>query len=113
MLVESHILSTDNNSNPDAAAFEALCRAHIKAFAKGAERYKTETNLSKRVGDWQGRLRPLLEAEEVRPEFDIHRYSQHVIDKVTAEALTRKRKLTESPQKVRRVACLGSFGLRY
>jgi condensin-2 complex subunit H2 len=57
-----------------------LCRAHIKAFAKGAEKYATETNLTKRVGDWQSRLAPILEEEEERPEFNIHSYGERVIE---------------------------------
>lgn len=68
-----------DSSNPGAADFEALCRAHIAAFAKGAERYKAETNLTKRVGDWQAKLAPKLEDEAQRPEFDIHVYGKEVI----------------------------------
>ena len=67
-------------SNIDAIEFEALCRAHIKAFAKGAEKYATETNLTKRVGDWQSRLAPILDEEEERPEFNIHNYGERVIE---------------------------------
>jgi len=69
-----------DTSNLDATEFEALCRAHIKAFAKGAEKYATETNLTKRVGDWQSRLAPILEEEEQRPEFNIHDYGDRVIE---------------------------------
>lgn len=90
-----------DNSNADAIAFEALCRAHIKAFAKGAEKYKAETNLTKRVGDWQGRLTPKLAQEELRPVFDIHKYSQHVVDSIVKEVSTKKRKSDGDPVKVR------------
>ena len=69
-----------DTSNLDAIEFEALCRAHIKAFAKGAEKYATETNLTKRVGDWQSKLAPILEEEEQRPEFNIHDYGDRVIE---------------------------------
>jgi condensin-2 complex subunit H2 len=31
------------------------------------------------VGDWQNKLAPILEEEDQRPEFDIHRYSDHVV----------------------------------
>lgn len=93
----------DDNSNPDATAFERLCRAHIRAFAKGAERYKAETKLTKRVGDWQGKLAPILEEEQQRPEFDINRYSEKVIDRMTVTLSDRKRKITPDPKKVRRL----------
>jgi len=59
-----------------------LCRAHIQAFARGAEKYKLETNLAKRVGDWQSKLAPKLEEEAQRPEFDIHVYGTHVIEAI-------------------------------
>jgi condensin-2 complex subunit H2 len=59
-----------------------LCRAHIAAFARGAEKYAAETKLSVRVGQWQGKLLPLLEEEDRRPVFDIHQYGDTVIQKM-------------------------------
>lgn len=56
-----------------------MCRAHIQAFAKGAEQYAFETNLSQRVAHWQQRLAPQLEEEEKRQVFDIHLYGAKVI----------------------------------
>jgi condensin-2 complex subunit H2 len=55
--------------------FEELCRAHIQAFAKGAEDFALNSELSDRVSKWQERLAPILEEEEQRKEFDIHKYS--------------------------------------
>lgn len=69
----------DNAGIIGGQTFEELCRAHIQAFAKGAEAYATVTRLSKRVGDWHERLAPILEEEEARPEFDIHAYTQRVV----------------------------------
>lgn len=63
-----------------------MCRAHIQAFAKGAEKYRAETNLTKRVGDWQSKLAPILEDEAERPEFDIHVYGEHVIESIQKNA---------------------------
>jgi condensin-2 complex subunit H2 len=60
--------------------FEELCRAHIQAFAKGAEDYALNTQLTDRVSQWQAKLSPMLEEEEKRAEFDIHKYSSHVIE---------------------------------
>lgn len=76
-------------TNTDGAAFEELCRAHIRAFAKGAENYATKTNLTKRVEQWQSRLAPILEEEERRPEFDIYKYGARVINGVQIELLKR------------------------
>jgi len=73
--------------------FEELCRAHVEAFARGAERYASETHLTKRVGDWQSRLLPILEEEEERPDFDIHRYGERILGQVKDE-VRRKRSLS-------------------
>lgn len=78
-----HLLTLSIDSiNPDGDDFEALCRAHIRAFSKGAEKYATETNLHRRIGEWQDRLAPILDKEEARPEFDIHVYGERVVNKV-------------------------------
>ena len=41
-----------------------------------------ETQLSKRVADWTGRLEPILRAQEAAPEFNIHTYSDLVLTQV-------------------------------
>eukprot|EP00977_Amphora_coffeiformis_P025044 scaffold18052_cov175-Amphora_coffeaeformis.AAC.8 len=69
----------DTDSVVDARAFEALCRAHIAKFAKGAEKYASETQLTQRVDQWQEKLEPLLVEEEERPEFDIHKYGHEIL----------------------------------
>jgi condensin-2 complex subunit H2 len=60
--------------------FEELCRAHITRFARGAERYAAETQLSQRVSNWQNRLNPILATEENRKVFDINEYGTNVIN---------------------------------
>jgi len=72
-------LRKDSDSVVDARAFEALCRAHIAKFAKGAEKYASETQLTQRVDQWQEKLEPLLAEEEERPEFDIHKYGREIL----------------------------------
>jgi condensin-2 complex subunit H2 len=70
--------------------FEALCKAHLRAFAAGAERYAAESQLSKRVTDWSGKLKPVLDSEEEREAFDIHKTGQVVLDVVDQEMDKRK-----------------------
>lgn len=82
-------LQTDT-ANVDGETFEELCRAHLRAFARGAEKYAAETQLSRRVGDWQSRLSPILEEEEKRPEFDIHRYGDRIMHTVLKEVEQKK-----------------------
>jgi condensin-2 complex subunit H2 len=64
-----------------SGTFEDLCRAHLKEFAKGAERFAVESQLSKRVSNWQAKLENILCEEETRPEFDIQVYGNHIITK--------------------------------
>jgi condensin-2 complex subunit H2 len=76
---ENQDLDSQQESNI-GKTFEELCRAHIQAFAKGAEEYALNTQLTDRVSQWQAKLAPILEEEEKRAEFDIHKYSSRVIE---------------------------------
>jgi len=66
--------------------FENLCRQHIKNFMRGAETYARETNLSRRVSEWTARLEPLLHEQDMRPEFDIHAYSDRALQRVAQKS---------------------------
>ena len=79
----------DGESNLGPKTFEELCRAHIEAFAKGAQEYALSSQLTDRVNLWQERLAPILEEEERRAEFDIHAYASRVIQ-LAQEELVRK-----------------------
>jgi len=90
----------ENDYNDDFAngaqhqTFEELCRAHLRKFAKSAEVYAAETQLTKRVGAWQEGLAPLLEEQEQRPEFDIHGCGRQVLQRVERNITVRKRTST-------------------
>lgn len=71
--------------------FEELCRAHLRKFAKTAEIYASETQLTKRVGMWQNGLVPILEEQERRPEFDIHSIGRDILQRVEDKLSIRKR----------------------
>ena len=60
-------------------SYEALCRRHIEGFALGAEQYARETQLSKRVNEWTGRLESILADQDSSRPFDIHEYSKEVL----------------------------------
>ena len=76
--------------------FEELCRAHIQAFAKGAEKFALSTKLTERVGKWQAKLAPILEDEERKASFDIHRYSEMLIENAKDSMQLGKRKSDSS-----------------
>ena len=74
--------------------FEELCQAHLRKFAKSAEIYAAETQLTKRVGQWQSGLAPILEEQEERPEFDIHMCGRKILQTVEDNLSIKKRTVT-------------------
>lgn len=48
-------------------------------------RYAHESQLSRRVNEWQERLGPVLEEQNARRPFDIHEYGSEVVNSVAAE----------------------------
>lgn len=62
-----------------AMSYEDLVRQHMDAYYTSAQLYAQETSLSRRVQEWETRIKPLLEEEENRPPFDIHTSTGHVI----------------------------------
>jgi hypothetical protein len=72
-------VGTADAAGADGASYEALCRAHIERFMRGANAYAAESQLSRRVAAWQGRLEPLLAAEEARPAFDIRACGEAIV----------------------------------
>ena len=88
----------DNFGDNFQQTFEDLCRAHLRKFAKSAEMYAKETQLTKRVGTWQAGLAPLLEEQEERPEFDIHDVGRDILETVES-SLTNVRKRTSTGAK--------------
>jgi len=80
--------------------FEELCRAHIRAFAKGAEDFSISTKLTERVNMWQAKLAPILQDEERRAVFDIHRYSQDLLE-TAKQGLQRIKRKSDGSEFVR------------
>lgn len=60
--------------------FEEICRSHIQAFAKSAEKFALTTKLTDRISQWQAHLSPILEEEERKASFDIHQYSEMFLE---------------------------------
>jgi condensin-2 complex subunit H2 len=74
-----------SDSGVDHQTFEDLCRAHLRAFSLGAEKYANQTQLSKRVSEWEERINPILVEEAQRSVFDIHSYGQLVLQAAEKE----------------------------
>lgn len=72
--------------------FEEICRSHIEAFAKKAEKFALTTKLTDRISQWQSHLAPILEEEERKASFDIHRYSEMFLDSAIETRQENKRR---------------------
>ncbi len=68
------------------SSYEVLCRKYIDNFMRGAENFARETNLSKRVKEWTNKLEPKLKEQEEAPQFDIHQYSDKILNRVSGLA---------------------------
>jgi len=79
------MLQSNDRLGIDDKTFEQLCRIHLQRFARGAENYAYETQLTRRVDHWQSRLAPILEEENHRPEFDIHAYGRGIVDELSKQ----------------------------
>jgi len=60
--------------------YEDLCREHVDKFFQASNSYINQSDLSKRVSDWQDRMAPVLNEQDQRPTFDIHIYGEHILD---------------------------------
>ena len=41
-------------------SYARLCRAHVARYMRGTQDYAQETNLTRRVSDWEDKLAPVL-----------------------------------------------------
>jgi condensin-2 complex subunit H2 len=89
-------LAHTSGSSDGGQTFEELCRAHIQAFAKSAEKYALTTKLTERISQWQAHLAPILEEEERKASFDIHRYSEMLLESAMASSEENKKKRKQS-----------------
>ena len=89
--------------------FEQLCKAHLRTFAAGAERYAAESQLTKRVADWSFKLQPALKEEEEREDFDIHEVGENILRDIEGQVKDRE----GSGKKVRGGGRWGRMGGRF
>lgn len=75
-------LSYGNEFSRLEQSYEELSRQLVQGFLRTARLYVTESNLSKRVREWQDIVQPLLREQENRGPFDIHSYGLGVIESI-------------------------------
>eukprot|EP00039_Didymoeca_costata_P002937 m.63969 g.63969 ORF g.63969 m.63969 type:complete len:642 (+) comp11616_c0_seq1:104-2029(+) len=72
--------------------YEALVREHIDQYLAEAQKYAIESDLSKRIHAWETRIKPVLETEARRKEFDIHAYGKNILDQIPDKKSTKLKK---------------------
>jgi hypothetical protein len=76
----SEVADGPGAANPfEYQSYEDLCRMHVEKYLKEAETFQQETELSRRVAEWNTRLEPMLKDQESRPPFDIQGYGGEII----------------------------------
>lgn len=82
----AHNLSMHNlmeeHESAASSSYEDLVRDHIARYVRQAEQYIQETELSRRVSDWEARITPILQQEEEHEPFDIHAYGANILDRM-------------------------------
>lgn len=61
------------------SSYEELVRKHVDGYLLEAQQYAQETDLSRRVRDWEERIVPVLSKEETHRPFDIHKYGEEIM----------------------------------
>ncbi|RMX60053.1 hypothetical protein pdam_00004545 [Pocillopora damicornis] len=63
------------------SSYEEMVRKYVDSYLLEArQQYAQETELSRRVREWEERIVPVLTEEETHRPFDIHKYGEEIID---------------------------------
>ncbi|XP_008297079.1 condensin-2 complex subunit H2 [Stegastes partitus] len=68
----------------DELSYEALVMLRVEQLVVNSQAYTQETALSRRVKDWEEKIRPHLQLQEERPTFDIHDYGERIVESLGA-----------------------------
>ncbi|XP_071358745.1 condensin-2 complex subunit H2 [Trachinotus anak] len=63
----------------DELSYEDLVKLRVEQLVVNCQGYTQETALSRRVKDWEDKIRPELVLQEERPAFDIHDYGDRIV----------------------------------
>ncbi|XP_047962290.1 condensin-2 complex subunit H2 [Salvia hispanica] len=77
--------SQDKENVDSHANLEDLCRSHLDTLLETLAENEKQTELAARVSSWKQRIDHSLEEQEARPPFDIHKYGDRVLDKLSTE----------------------------
>ncbi|KAK0150281.1 Condensin-2 complex subunit H2 [Merluccius polli] len=66
-------------SQGEELSYEDLVKKSVEQFLVNSKGYAQETALSRRVKNWEDKIRPGLALQEEQPTFDIHNYSDRIV----------------------------------
>jgi hypothetical protein len=82
-------------------SFEELCREHMDQHMLEAEKLSNDAGMAQRVYEWQNSLTPLLDEEEERKPFDIHKYGDDMLNRLEEGEHT----VEKDPEDFRKIMC--------
>ncbi|KAL3634626.1 Condensin-2 complex subunit H2 [Castilleja foliolosa] len=62
---------------------EDLCRSHLDALLATLAENEKQTEMAVRVSTWKQRIEQNLDEQDARPPFDIHKYGERVLNKLS------------------------------
>lgn len=65
--------------------YEELCKIHIEKHFVDSQKYILETDLTKRVSEWNEKIHPILEEQDKRKAFDIKSYGEEFKESIPEE----------------------------
>ncbi|XP_051275897.1 condensin-2 complex subunit H2 isoform X2 [Dicentrarchus labrax] len=68
----------------DELSYEDLVKLRVEQLMVNSQGYTQETALSRRVKDWEDKIRPELVLQEERSAFDIHDYGDRIVGSLSA-----------------------------
>ncbi|XP_040031444.2 condensin-2 complex subunit H2 [Gasterosteus aculeatus] len=75
--VEPDLISA--GAQGDVLSYEDLVLLRMEQLMENSKGWSQDTALSRRVQDWEDKMRPLLVEQEQRPVFDIHDYGDRIV----------------------------------
>ncbi|XP_072309678.1 condensin-2 complex subunit H2 [Eucyclogobius newberryi] len=64
----------------DDLSYEQLVKLRVEQLVVNSRGYTQETELSRRIKEWENQIKPTLALQEERPAFDIHDYSDRIVN---------------------------------
>ncbi|XP_061570885.1 condensin-2 complex subunit H2 [Cololabis saira] len=81
--IPAEFAGAPDSISPDAQreelTYEDLVKLRVNQLVANSCSYTQETSLSRRVKEWEDKIRPQLQLQEQQPVFDIHDYGERIV----------------------------------